>query len=331
MRGMRTFVTAMILAVSAGAQGQAGTDEWSKLAAANNLDLKGNAPFHLGMTFQLYDLEGKPAESGSFETWWTGQARRRTVVQLAGLNEDGSSPDGADVKTVRYAYLVSQFIESAIHPVPSLRSPAEMVRRTIPFGKVKLECTSAKPSPVEAMNPQPATVCTAANSTNVLVLEGLGGKVQMLRPKTGKFRGTFVPFDLRIYYAGMDAIAGTLTLMQVYDVPSPQAGTSADKPSDSGVVPISGGVIAGHRIQFVEPDYPMVAKMSHLSGWVLLNALIGKDGTIRRLVPIASTGAMFTESAMESVRQWKYSPYLLNGEPTEVDTTITVNFAVNGN
>jgi periplasmic protein TonB len=47
-------------------------------------------------------------------------------------------------------------------------------------------------------------------------------------------------------------------------------------------------------------------------------------------VPIASTDPMFIESAMDSVKQWKYSPWLLNGEPTELDTTITVTFAING-
>jgi hypothetical protein len=306
------------------------TDDWSKLVAANNLDVKGNTPFHLGMTFQLYDMKGKPTETGSFEVWWTGLGPRRTVVQLTGLNENGFAPDGSDAATVRNSYLVRQLIEAAIHPVPAVRSPGDLATKPLSVGKNRLDCIGPKTSPVEAFNAEPSTVCVAPNNTDVLVLQGLGGKVVLLRPKTGKFHDTFVGLDLRISYLRMDAIAGKMTIMRAYDSTDLKEKAPAATPSEPGVVRMSGGVIAGHRVKFVEPPYPEVAKISHASGIVLLNAVIGKDGAVRRLVPIASTDPMFIESAMDSVKQWKYSPWLLNGEPTELDTTITVNFAING-
>jgi TonB family protein len=333
-RMVMTAIVLVALAVSARSQGavQASPmDDWGKLVAANNLDVKGNAPFHLGMTFQLYDLKGKPTGTGSFETWWPGVGGRRTLVKLAGLNEDGSAPDGADAATVRYGYLVNQLIESAIHPVPTMESPGGTVTKPFTYGKIKLECTGPKASPTEAMNAQPATVCAAPDTTDVLVLHGLGGQLQMLRPKTGKFHDTFVALELRIYYLGMEAIEGKTTTLQASGPAVLQEETPAGKTPGPSVVRTSGGVISGHRIKFVGPSYPMEAKISHLSGTVLLNAVIGKDGVIRRLVPLASTDSMFTDSAMQAVRQWRYSPYLLNGEPTEVDTTITVNYALNGN
>jgi TonB family protein len=336
MRRMVAIALGMMLAasvVNARAQGAAQappTDDWGKLVEVNNLDVKGNTPFHMGMTFQLYDLSGKPSATGSFETWWTGVGRRRTVVTLAGLNGDGSAPEGADARTVRDAYLVSQLIELAIHPVPSMPSSAGMVTKPLRSGKFELECTSPKSSSTEAMDAQLGTVCVAPNTTDVLTMQGFGGHVTVLRPKTGKFHDTFVGIELRIYYLGRDAIAGKLTIMHANDSTDAKAATPVTTPSEPGVARISGEVIAGHRIKFVEPRYPEAAKISHSSGSVLMNAVIGKDGVVRRLVPIASTDSMFTDSAMDSVRQWKYSPYLLNGEPTEVDTTITLNFAING-
>jgi protein TonB len=69
-----------------------------------------------------------------------------------------------------------------------------------------------------------------------------------------------------------------------------------------------------------------MAKMQHASGYVLLNVIIGEDGSVERITPIASTHEMFTDEAMRAVKQWRYSPYLLNGKPTKVDTTVTVNF-----
>jgi len=319
-------------AASAAAQSAVSTppmDDWGKLVAANNLDAKGNSPFHLGMTFQLYDLTGKPTETGSFESWWPGVGRIRSFVKLAGLNEDGSAPDGADAATVRNAYLVSQLMEAAVHPVPTIVSSGGMVTKPLNSGKFQLSCTGPKPSQAEAMNALLETACMTPNSTDVLTMQGLSGNLTMLRPKTGKFRDTFVAMELRILYLRMDAIAGKMTGLQVYDPANARAESSEAAVSRPPVVRISGGVFSGHRLSFVEPKYPVEAKKAHLSGTVLLLAVIGRDGVIRRLVPIASTASMFTEAATEAVRQWRYSPYLLNGEPTEVDTTITVNFAIN--
>ena len=94
---------------------------------------------------------------------------------------------------------------------------------------------------------------------------------------------------------------------------------------------MSGGVIAGSRVKFVQPMYPLKAKVDHKAGAVLLHAIINRDGSIGELIPIAVSDPVFTDAAIDAVRQWKYSPYLLNGEPTEVDTTITINFSMTHN
>jgi protein TonB len=63
---------------------------------------------------------------------------------------------------------------------------------------------------------------------------------------------------------------------------------------------------------------------------VVLHAIISKSGSVVNLTVQSSSNPMFNNYAMEAVKQWRYRPYLLNGDPTEVDTTITVNFALNG-
>jgi protein TonB len=60
-----------------------------------------------------------------------------------------------------------------------------------------------------------------------------------------------------------------------------------------------------------------------------MKAVISKDGSISALEIMSATNPVFNKAAIDAVRQWKYRPYTLNGEPTEVMTTITVNFAVN--
>jgi protein TonB len=73
----------------------------------------------------------------------------------------------------------------------------------------------------------------------------------------------------------------------------------------------------------VEPVYPPLARQTHREGRVELRAIIGIDGTIQSLQIVASD-PLFDLSAREAVRQWRYRPTILNGQPVEIDTYITV-------
>jgi len=90
-------------------------------------------------------------------------------------------------------------------------------------------------------------------------------------------------------------------------------------------VRISQGVTKGLLLQKVEPRYPPIAVSAHIQGTVVLNAIISKTGEIENLT-VASGHPMLVPAAIEAVRQWRYRPYLLNGEPVEVETTINVTF-----
>jgi len=94
-------------------------------------------------------------------------------------------------------------------------------------------------------------------------------------------------------------------------------------------IAISSGVAAGNLIQQVRPIYPPIAKAARVSGTVVLQATISKTGSITNL-RVVSGNAMLQSSAMEAVRNWRYKPYLLNGEPVEVDTTVNVVFNLGG-
>jgi protein TonB len=75
----------------------------------------------------------------------------------------------------------------------------------------------------------------------------------------------------------------------------------------------------------VQPIYPDDAKQNHVQGTVVLNAVITKDGRISALHPMSGPKEL-TAAAVEAVQQWRYKPYMLQGEPVEVQTQITVNF-----
>jgi len=92
---------------------------------------------------------------------------------------------------------------------------------------------------------------------------------------------------------------------------------------------VSSGVSSGLLIKRVQPNYPPLARQARISGQVVLHAVISKDGSIENLT-LVSGHPMLAPSAIEAVKQWRYKPYLLNGEPVEVDTEIQVNFTLAG-
>jgi protein TonB len=94
-------------------------------------------------------------------------------------------------------------------------------------------------------------------------------------------------------------------------------------------VRVSTGVATGLLIKKVTPNYPQLAKQARIQGTVVLQAEISKDGTIQNL-QLISGHPMLAPAAIEAVRQWRYKPYLLNGEPVAVETTVQVNFSLSG-
>jgi protein TonB len=81
----------------------------------------------------------------------------------------------------------------------------------------------------------------------------------------------------------------------------------------------------GQLLNKIEPVYPRIASLTNIHGEVRLHAIIARDGTIQSL-SVISGHPILAKAAMEAVRQWRYRPYVLNKEPVEVDTFITVNF-----
>ncbi|HLW84307.1 MAG TPA: energy transducer TonB [Candidatus Sulfotelmatobacter sp.] len=92
-------------------------------------------------------------------------------------------------------------------------------------------------------------------------------------------------------------------------------------------VRVSQGVTKGLCVHRVDPQYPALAKEARVQGEVVLRAIINKNGDIQDL-QLISGHPMLVPNAIAAVRQWRYKPYLLNGNPVEVDTTITVIFAL---
>ena len=92
-------------------------------------------------------------------------------------------------------------------------------------------------------------------------------------------------------------------------------------------VNVKAEVMQNQIVTKVPPVYPPDAKAARIQGKVVLEAVIGKDGHVENLKAVSGPKEL-QQSALDSVRQWVYKPYLLNGNPVDVTTKITVNYTL---
>jgi protein TonB len=103
------------------------------------------------------------------------------------------------------------------------------------------------------------------------------------------------------------------------------SGTTVAVAAPAKPMRISSGVSEGMLVQKIEPAYPVIAQRAHIQGTVRLQAIISRQGTIENLQLIEGH-PMLVPAAIDAVKQWKYRPYVLNGEPLPVETIVIVNF-----
>jgi TonB family protein len=110
----------------------------------------------------------------------------------------------------------------------------------------------------------------------------------------------------------------------IYRTPSQNSSHSA-KGTSSGPVNVPSRVADEYLMLRVEPDYPESAREQHIEGPVVLEALVGKDGTVEKLSTVSGDSQLAT-AATDAVRQWRFKPFFRNGSPEQFQTQITVDF-----
>lgn len=129
--------------------------------------------------------------------------------------------------------------------------------------------------------------------------------------------------------APLVALAATIAFATAGDAQN-QGGTAGHQSAAAGAtkpmrIRIGGNVQQAKLISAPQPEYPPPARQASIEGNVVLHAVIGLDGTVAQL-SVISGHPLLVQAALDAVKQWRYAPTLLNGEPVEVDTTITIAF-----
>lgn len=310
-------------------------------------DLK---PWHLKATYQLYDEKGKPTEQGTYEYWWASpKVHRSTWTRPSATHTDLYAAGG------KHAYQFSgellKFFEYKLQsalfsPLPDSDDldPAKIRLDREPLGPKgeKLSCIMVIPLmpqhgriqdvplglfPTYCFDPQlPALrvsssfgATTTAFSNIVKAQNRYLAREILITEGTRKILSAKV--DLVTWLDPADPALNPATVAAIPDVKNVNVG-------DVKRVMIAGGVMAGSLVKKEIPVYPQDAKDARVSGTVVLRAIIGIDGAVHDLHVVSAPWPSLATSALWAVSHWEYKPYLLNGEPVEVETTVNVIYTL---
>lgn len=303
-------------------------------AESSSLDDPAIKPWHLRLSFQLFNAKGTPTEQGTLEEWWTNDADK-LVYTSPSYTATEIVKGKALYRTAGQAspsYMLELLRDQVVHPMARDSAVDSSVPdlRTQSFGKVKLDCVMLD-HPIKNVAYPPLglfpTYCLGLADDHLRVSFNFGSEF-VSRNTIGNFQGRSVPIDTSVTdgtvvsaKAHIDELSGFTPDARSFEV---SAGLTEQ---NAGVSKVPAIVIAGGIVTKVNPVYPEEAKQKHISGAVHLRALIGADGRIHDLQVIDAPDASLAISAIAAVRQWIYKPYLLNGLPTSIETTITVNYS----
>lgn len=311
-------------------------DRLQRASTINAIDDPQLKPWHLKLSLQLFDDKGKPTEKGMVEEWWEGPSMYKTVYSSPSYTSTEIQTKDGFYRTKGVSSVPNQIelaLRQVVHPMPGERDIADTKPdlRKETFGKTPMDCIMLSQ---ELKNVAYAPLglfplyCFDRGQDNLRVSYDYGSQLTV-RNRLGSFQARTVAIDQTTSFGPFTAVSAhveTLESLALNDemfVPTTELEKVEMKP-----VMVASGVIQGYRISFVPPIYPASAKRNRVSGSVILRARIGRDGRIHGLKVISTPDGDLAISSLAAVRQWTYKPYLLNGEPVEVDTQITVNFAI---
>jgi TonB family protein len=302
------------------------------LAAArmNNLTTPDMKPWHINATYQLLDEKGAITDEGTFEELWAGPVKfKRTFTGKSFTQTDY----GTDKGVLRSGLQddVSPLLLAIRRELVTPLFSAEVVERETFVSKpidangLKLHCLHANLSPDNGV-----TSCIEADRP-VLRISALPGEhLQALHNQILDYQNHSVAGDLKFIRDGKLVLTAKVTSIQPLDpLNDGDFAPSVDALLLPRRVNISAGVAVGMIQHKVAPEYPYEARGQRVQGTVSMQALIATDGRIKEL-RIISGPSVLLKPALDAVRQWRYRPYLLNGDPVEVMTTINVIFSLGG-
>jgi len=297
-------------------------------------------PWHLKALYQLLDEKGNPSDQGTFEYWWASpKVHRSTWTRTGATHSEWHTADGklSYLDSGKSISLFEYKLEPAIlNPLPTdteLDSEKNRLdREELKLGSVKLPCIMIVPIMPQHGKIQVVplglfpTYCFNPSVPALQVRNSFGTVAEYL-DRIASMNGHYVPREIKFFEGKQNVLTANVETIDGISPTDP-----AFTPIPTAISPktdkatIAAGIMTGMLIKKQAPIYPQDAKDARVSGKVVLGATIGRDGKIHDLRVEEAPWPSLVAASLIAVSKWEYKPYLLNGEPVEVETTITVIF-----
>lgn len=300
-------------------------------------------PWHLKATYQLYDEKGQAADQGTFEYWWASpKVYRSTWTRPGAMYTDWYTADGKHAHQATGEPL--EFFEyklkgELLSPLPSAADldPAKfrLDRESISLGGIKFPCLMVVPLMPQHGQLQIVplglfpTYCFDPKLPVLRVSYSFGTLTTEFNHIV-KFQNRYLAREIVIYEGKRKLLSATVDSTNSVNSSDPALTPSATAlvAKLDGAQQISPAVMTGMLVKKQQPIYPQDAKNARVSGTVELKAIIGMDGGVHELHVVSAPWPSLVASALWAVSHWQYKPYLLNGEPVDVDTSVKVIYSL---
>jgi TonB family protein len=295
-------------------------------------------PWHMKASYQLYNRYSKNPLMGTYDRWWASAENWRETWK-----RDGVEYSEWRVRGQRYRQTTGESIKhfesslpnNLLLSIPSLNrtdgATANFAVKERNSNNEKIPCIQVSFQEKITPTGRYLQYCFSAKHPTVIAFSLPDGEGVIYR-NLARTQGMILPRELTVYLGERKTITATVETVEGIAATAaeliPPAELLATKVP--GSIGVSSAVILGQLIHRVRPEYPSIDKAERKSGIVVLAAVVGTDGYIHNLEVLDGPSATMEQSALRAVQQWEYKPYLLNGEPVEVDTTINVVFNLGG-
>jgi TonB family protein len=319
--------------------------EMMKTAAdLNGLEGSNIKPWHLKATFQLYDSDGKPSEQGTFEEYWAGPHKyKRIYISPSFTQTEWAIENGHHYRTgARYPrpHLLALVRSQLLAPLPPEEemNKASFTQYSVNLKKATYSCVSVKRK-IEGLKDAPAelspTYCFDP-ATLVLRISMTPGGEQSIANGIASFQSRYLPravrvntFDKPRLDIHMDSLVGLPSVIPSDFDLSPNASIvqeAAALPTDRKLWPK--GTTPPSLVHAVDPIYPEALSTREVQGMVFVEAQIEVDGSVADVTILSSSDPHLAEAAAAAVKQYKFTPATLDGQPVKATFRVEVDFRV---
>ncbi|SNT18881.1 TonB family C-terminal domain-containing protein [Granulicella rosea] len=311
-------------------------DRLMRTRANTTLEVQGLSPWHMKLNVQLFDSKGKPTEEGAIEEWWLKLGTRRVVYNLPSYKATEVDQDGHLYRTRDTdspPSVLQTLLAQAVRPMPiryEIDQSTPSLKRSN-LGKVPLDCIMLD-QPIKGEDPLPLgllpTYCLDAGKDSLRAFYQLGSET-ILRDGEGHFQNKVLATTIGIRQKSVKVAEERIVALETKPM-TPDDFNPGDDLEDLRLssATLGADAVAGTILNKTEVPYPQSAVQRHVQGDVVMKAIIGRDGHVRSLHLEKVPDGDLAIAALIAVREWRYTPYKINGRPVEVMTTIVVHFSL---